>query len=106
MNLLVIIALGAGLAAIAAVAWAVKERVRAATAEAEVRALQGSAELAQAQAARSAESVAEAILKRNDEVERAREQLVQAKLEAQLTPVAAPLAEYQEPLAAVEKSRA
>jgi DNA recombination protein RmuC len=106
MNLLFILAVLGFAAAAGAVAWAVRERMRAAAAEAEVRALRGTAELVQAQAARSAESVAEAILKRNEDAERAREQLVQAKLEAQLKPVAETLAKYQEQLAAVEKSRA
>lgn len=106
MNAMLILALLALVAAAASVAWAVRERVRAATAEARVALLEEQAEMVQAQAARSAESVAEAILKRNDEVERAREQLVQAKLEAQLKPVAETLQKYQEQLAAVEKSRA
>ncbi|HSV03027.1 MAG TPA: DNA recombination protein RmuC [Phenylobacterium sp.] len=106
MNAVVILALLALASTLGALAWAVRERVRAAAAEAELRALKSSAELVQAQAARSAESVAEAILKRNEEVQASREQLVQAKLEAQLKPVAETLAKYQEQLAAVEKSRA
>jgi len=106
MNLLLIAALVAGLAAAGAVLWAFKERLRAASAEARVRVLEEHAELVQAQAARSAESVAEAILKRNDEVQASREQLVQAKLEAQLKPVAETLAKFQEQVTAVEKLRA
>jgi DNA recombination protein RmuC len=106
MNLPLILALAAVVTAAVAIAWGFKERLRAATAEARAQMLEEHAELVQAQAARSAESVAEAILKRNDEVERAREQLVQARLEAQLKPVAETLQKYQEQLAAVEKSRA
>jgi DNA recombination protein RmuC len=106
MNLLLILALALGLTAAVAIAWAFKERLRAVTAEAELRALQGQAEMVQAQAARSAESVAEAILKRNEEVQHSREQLVQAKLEAQLKPVADSLQKFQEHVALVEKVRA
>lgn len=106
MNAILILAGVAVLAAAAAVAWAFKERLRAATAEAKVALLEAQAELVRDQAARSAESVAEAILKRNEDAERAREQLAQARLEAQLKPVAETLQKYQEQLAAVEKVRA
>ncbi|HEX3700202.1 MAG TPA: DNA recombination protein RmuC [Phenylobacterium sp.] len=106
MNLMLILALLAAASAAGAIAWAFRERLRAATAEARVEMLQQQSALVQAQAARSAESVAEAILKKNDEVQAGREQLVQAKLEAQLKPVAETLQKYQEQLAAVEKVRA
>ena len=106
MNALVLVALVAAVSALAALAWAVRERLRAASAEARVRMLEEQAELVQAQAARSAESVAEAILKRNEETLHNREQLAQARLEAQLKPVAETLQKYQEQLAAVEKVRA
>lgn len=106
MNATLILAILALAAAGGAFAWALKERVRAATAEARVKLLEEHAELVRSDAARSAESVAEAILKKNDEVQASREQLVQAKLEAQLKPVAETLQKYQEQLAAVEKSRA
>jgi DNA recombination protein RmuC len=106
MNAMLILAIVALAAAAGAVAWALRERVRAATAEARVKVLEEHAELVRSEAARSAESVAEAILKKNDEVQASREQLVQAKLEAQLKPVAETLQKYQEQLAAVEKSRA
>lgn len=105
MNAILLIAVLASAAAIAAVAWALRERVRAATAEAKVALVEKQAELAQAQAARSAEGVAEAILKRNEEVQASREQLVQAKLEAQLRPVAETLQKFQEQVAAAERSR-
>jgi DNA recombination protein RmuC len=106
MNAILLLAVLAVVVAAAAVAWAFKERLRAAAAEAKAAMLEAQAELVRDQAARSAESVAEAILKRNEDAERAREQLVQAKLEAQLKPVAETLQKYQEQLAAVEKSRA
>ena len=106
MNAMLILAILASAAAAGAVAWAFRERLRAATAEARVKVLEEHAELVRSEATRSAESVAEAILKRNEEVQASREQLVQAKLEAQLKPVAETLQKYQEQLAAVEKSRA
>ena len=106
MNAILIVAILAAAAAAGAVLWAFKERLRAATAEARVAMLEQQTEMVQAQAARSAESVAEAILKRNEEIQHNREQLVQAKLEAQLKPVAETLLKYQEQLAAVEKVRA
>ncbi|MDB5495480.1 MAG: hypothetical protein JWP86_2817, partial [Phenylobacterium sp.] len=106
MNALLIVTLIAAAAAVLAVFWAFKERLRAATAEARVQMLQEQSEMVQAQATRSAESVAEAILKRNEEVQAGREQLVQARLEAQLKPVAETLLKFQEQVAAVEKVRA
>jgi DNA recombination protein RmuC len=106
MNALILLTVLAVLAAAAAVAWGVRERLRAATAEARVALLEEQSALVRDQAARSAESVAEAILKKNEEREAHREQLVQAKLEAQLKPVADTLQKYQEQLAAVEKVRA
>ncbi|MDB5441814.1 MAG: hypothetical protein JWP73_190, partial [Phenylobacterium sp.] len=106
MNALLIVTLIAAAAAVLAVFWAFKERLRAATAEARVQMLQDQSEMVQAQATRSAESVAEAILKRNEEVQAGREQLVQARLEAQLKPVAETLLKFQEQVAAVEKVRA
>jgi DNA recombination protein RmuC len=106
MNAILILVVLAVLAAATAVAWAFKERLRAATAEARVALLEEQSALVRDQAARSAESVAEAILKKNEEREAHREKLVQAKLEAQLKPVADTLQKYQEQLAAVEKVRA
>src|SRR3712207_8594920 len=53
----------------------------------------------------SAASVAEAILKKNEEAITSREQLAQAKIEAQLKPVAETLKQFQEQVAAVEKAR-
>ena len=89
-------------------AWELGER--AANAEARVRMLEeqagGQMEILRAQAAQSANAVAEELLKRSAELDRNREQLTQAKLEAQLKPVAETLAKFQEQVTAVEKTRA
>src|SRR4051812_31158039 len=106
MNMYLLVALVFAAAAGVAVFWAFKERLRAATAEARLAAAEERSELVQAQATRSAETVAEAILKRNEEVQANRELLVQAKLEAQLKPVAETLQKFQEQVTAVEKLRA
>lgn len=106
MNGYFIVAVMCALVALAAVIWALRERVRAATAEARLEAMGEQADAVRAQLTQSAASVAEAILKRNEEAERAREQLAQARLEAQLKPVAESLAKFQEQVTAVEKTRA
>ena len=105
-GLLLIFAIICALIAAVALAGALKERVRAATAEARLSALQDSGEAVRAQLNQSAASVAEEILRRNEEVVRNREQLAQARLEAQLKPVADTLAKFQEQVTAVEKARA
>jgi len=112
------------LAAVAGFAWALMERRRAdrlqgdywslrdhsANAEAELRSFkaqsEAQAEILRNQAAQSANVVAEALLKRTEETFRNREQLAQARLEAQLKPVAETLAKFQEQVTAVEKTRA
>ncbi|MDO8411675.1 MAG: DNA recombination protein RmuC [Phenylobacterium sp.] len=112
------------LAALAGFAWALMERRRAdrlqgdywslrdqsANAEAELRSFkaqsESQAEILRNQAAQSANVVAEALLKRTEETFRNREQLAQARLEAQLKPVAETLAKFQEQVTAVEKTRA
>ena len=106
MNMLLVLALVSLIAAAGAAVWAVRERGRAALAEARLRDVEGAGEALRAQAAASAKDVAEAILKRNEEAERGREQLAQARLEAQLKPVAESLAKFQEQVTAVEKARA
>lgn len=106
MNLLLIFAILATVAAGVAIAWAMRERLRAATAEARAAMLEEQAEMVQAQATQAAAGVAEAILKRNEEAVTAREQLAQAKIEAQLKPVAETLAKFQEQVATAEKLRA
>ena len=106
MNGLMILAVVLALVAAAAIAWALKERLRAATAEARIGMLQEQGELVRAQLTQSAASVAEEILRKNDEAVFNREQLAQARLEAQLKPVAETLQKFQEQVTAVEKQRA
>jgi DNA recombination protein RmuC len=124
MNASLIAALVCAIVALAGLAWGFLERRRAAAADdrslalteralaAEARAThlelqaQTQGELARAQAAQSAQAVAEALVKQTEETFRNREQLAQARIEAQLKPVAETLAKYQEQLAAVEKVRA
>ncbi|HEX7761842.1 MAG TPA: DNA recombination protein RmuC [Caulobacteraceae bacterium] len=107
-------------AAIAMGLWAVAERARAGRAEAlamdlsgrvaeaegRARLLEGQPDLIRAQAAQSANVVAEELVKRATETFQAQDRLVQAKLEAQLKPVAESLAKFQEQVAAAEKARA
>lgn len=64
------------------------------------------AEMLKAQAAQSAGEVAEALIKRNAEAFRGQEQLAQARLEAQLKPVADTLAKFETQVQALERSRA
>ena len=64
------------------------------------------AEYLRAQAAQSANAVADALVKRADESFRNREQLAQARLEAQLKPVAETLAKFETQVQAIEKIRA
>jgi len=106
MNGLLIVAVVSALAAIGAVAWALRERMRAAEAELRVELLREQADLVSAQVAQSATGVAEAILRKNEEAVHNREQLAQARLEAQLKPVAETLQKFQEQVALVEKVRA
>jgi DNA recombination protein RmuC len=109
MNGSILAALGFALIAIAALGWAFRERGRAALAEARMHMLEDqaitNAELVRVQATQSAGAVAEAILKQNEESLHNREQLAQARLEAQLKPVAETLQKFQEQVAAVEKER-
>jgi DNA recombination protein RmuC len=124
MNAMLIAVAACALLALAAAAWALLERGRAARAEARAWAMSAEAaqdkarlrlleeqsaaqgEFLKAQAAQSASAVAEELVKRADESFRSREQLAQARLEAQLKPVAETLAKFQEQVAAVEKARA
>lgn len=64
------------------------------------------AELVRAQAAQSAQTVAEQLVARASETFRSQEQLAQARLDAQLKPVAETLARFQEQVTAAEKARA
>ncbi|MES2895070.1 MAG: DNA recombination protein RmuC [Pseudomonadota bacterium] len=98
-------------------AWALMERGRANRAEARAWQFQDAAtrvkvieEMGAKNAAllqgEAANAIAEQVLKRADETFHNREQLAQARLEAQLKPVAESLAKFQEQVVAVEKSRA
>lgn len=109
--------LAALLAAIPALAWALMERGRANRAEAKAFELQDAAarlRLMEEQEAKNAAflqgqaaaAIAEQVMKRADETFHNREQLAQARLEAQLKPVADTLAKFQEQVVAVEKTRA
>ena len=119
MNLDVVLLalLAALLAAIPALAWALMERGRANRAEARAFELQDAAarlRLMEEQEAKNAAflqaqaaaAIAEQVMKRADETFYNREQLAQARLEAQLKPVAETLAKFQEQVVAVEKTRA
>ncbi|MFI4965339.1 MAG: DNA recombination protein RmuC [Caulobacterales bacterium] len=105
MNGYLMLALALAVAAAAAIVWALKERMRAAAAELRVEMLREQAGLVTAQLTQSATGVAEAILRKNEEAIHNREQLAQARLEAQLKPVAESLQKFQEHVAQVEKVR-
>jgi DNA recombination protein RmuC len=68
--------------------------------------LAANAETLRAQAAQSAQAVADALVRRAGEQFEAQEKIAQAKLEAQLKPVAETLAKFQEQAQAAEKARA
>ena len=106
MNVMHLMVIVLALAAAVAIAWALRERGRAAAAELRLSLYQEQGDLVRAQLTQSAAGVAEEILRRNDEVVRGREQLAQARLEAQLKPVADTLLKFQEQVTAVEKQRA
>lgn len=106
MNAMLILALILAATTVVAIAWALKERMRAAAAEMRVDMLREQSELVTAQLTQSATGVAEAILKRNEEAIHNREQLSQARLEAQLKPVAETLQKFQEQVTLAEKARA
>jgi DNA recombination protein RmuC len=114
---ILLVALIGLLAAVIGFAWALMERGRANRAEARAWALQDAAarvrvieEMGAKNAAllqgEAANTIAEMVLKRADETFENREKLAQARLEAQLKPVAETLAKFQEQVVAVEKTRA
>jgi len=103
MNIALLIVLA--LSTLAAAAWAVIERGRAVRADERARLLEANGETLRAQAAQSAQAVADVLVKRAGETFEAQERLAQAKLEAQLKPVADTLAKFQEQAAAAEKAR-
>ncbi|MBL8555268.1 MAG: DNA recombination protein RmuC [Phenylobacterium sp.] len=106
MNALLFVAILMALVAAAAVTWALRERGRANAAELKARLVEGHGDLLAAQLTQQASSLAEEILKRNEEQVRSREQVAQARLEAQLKPVAASLEKFQAHVNAVEQKRA
>ena len=99
----------AGLA-IGAAVWAMAERARAGRLALERDLLReqnaGGAEVLKAQAALSANAVAEELVKRATESFAARDALAQARLEAQLKPVADTLAKFEAKVTAADKARA
>jgi DNA recombination protein RmuC len=95
------------LAGLGAALWAYsRERARADVAEERVRMTEGNQAILRAQAAESAQVVAEQLVARAAESFKSQELLAQARMEAQLKPVADTLAKFQEQVAAVEKVRA
>ena len=112
MNPALLAAIIAALAAAAFLAWALMERARANRAELRAwEAVQAGADPGQlaflkSQATEQANAVAKALLERTDETFRAREQMAQQRLEAQLKPVAETLAKFEAQVNAAEKARA
>jgi DNA recombination protein RmuC len=103
-----VLALAAG--AVLMAIWAMAERGRAHRAELQVRMLQAQSasgvDVLKAQAALSANAVADELVKRATASFQAQDRLAQAKLEAQLKPVAETLARFQAQVTAAEKARA
>ncbi len=93
------------LGAVAALALLLAEKKRSGDLRVEL-ARAGNSDDLRARALEQANIVADALVKRADESFQNREQLAQARLEAQLKPVADTLAKFQEQVTAVEKSRA
>src|SRR5688500_3727306 len=106
MNGLLFLSIVCVLVAAGAIAWALRERQRASHAELRMKLMAEQGDLVRTQLTQSAASVAEEILRRNEDAVRNREQLAQARLEAQLKPVAESLQKFQEQVTAVEKQRA
>jgi DNA recombination protein RmuC len=124
MNASLVAFLAAAIVALIALAWALMERRRAAAADARAWDLSQryaatearlhlaedqaatQTELLRAQAAQSAQTAADEMLKRTDETFRNRELLAQQRMDAQLKPVADTLKLFQEQVAALEKARA
>lgn len=113
MNLVAILFVAALLGAAGAIAmafWAVAERARAARAELRARLMEGQAAagaaILEGQAAIVANAVAEGLVKRAEETFKAQDALAQAKLDAQLKPVADTLAKFEAQVTAAEKARA
>ncbi len=108
MNTTMLLAIFCGLLAVGAVALVallLAEKKRSSDLRVEL-ARAGNSEDLRARALEQANIVADALVKRADESFHNREQLAQARLEAQLKPVADSLAKFQEQVTAVEKNRA
>jgi DNA recombination protein RmuC len=109
-TLLIIAALVLAAACVGLAIWAMAERARAGQAILEARLLReqaaSGAETLKAQAALSAAAVADTLVQRATETFAAQDRLVQAKLEAQLKPVAETLQKFQIQVTAAEKARA
>jgi len=105
MNAFVILSGLLVLSTAGAVAWAMIERGRAAAARERARLLEANADTLKAQAAHSAQAVAEALVRRADERFEAAERVSQAKLEAQLKPVSEMLTRFEAQVAEAEKAR-
>lgn len=106
MNTMLLAVILLGLALLGAVAWAIWERGRASAAALALELHRQQSEVLRREISQSAAGVAEEILRRNEDAVRSREQLAQARLEAQLKPVAESLQKFQEQVTAVEKHRA
>jgi DNA recombination protein RmuC len=106
MNGLLFVAVAMAVIAAAAVGWALRERGRATNAEFRMKLLTDQSEAVRSQLNQSAAEMAKAILKENEEAARNRDLLAQARLEAQLKPVAESLEKFQAQVTAVEKQRA
>jgi DNA recombination protein RmuC len=104
MNIVLLVVLA--LTTLSAAAWAVFERGKAVRAEERVRLLEENGDTLKAQAAMSAQAVADVLVRRASETFEAQERLAQTKLEAQLKPVADTLAKFEAQVAATEKARA
>jgi DNA recombination protein RmuC len=108
--LLPLVTLLLSVAAAGLAVWAMAERARAEKALLEARMLReqsaAGAETLKAQAALSANAVADELVKRATETFAAQDRLAQAKLEAQLKPVADTLAKFEAHVTATEKARA
>lgn len=106
MNGLLFVAIASAVVAAIALGWALRERGRAAQAEFRLKLMAEQGEALRVQLGQSAAEVARALLKENEDAARSRDQLVQARLEAQLKPVAESLEKFQAQVTAVEKQRA
>jgi DNA recombination protein RmuC len=110
MNALDLILGGIALVSVIAAAFALwalgRERARADVAEERARMTEGNHAVLRAQAAESAQAVADQMVARAAESFKSQELLAQARIEAQLKPVADTLVKFQEQVAAVEKVRA